>query len=313
MKRLWFIVYFIVFPICLFAQQRAEYNIKGDEAMKRQDYSDARMWYEEGVVQCDSYSIEQLTTIWLSNQQMRVSMRSLMNKCLNCLNVMANENDTTSMRRLITFYTEGIGTPKNDDLAAYWLEQLEQSRKPETLVPIPPSVPSKPKEPMKFFIGYNYSMEAPFGLTIGGIKSRIGWYVRFRTNLKFNDYVGECEGNGQLIGSVPGGPFIRFTNKQKNNNYAGVAGVIFKCTSWLYTSIGFGYGNRELLCEYKSIDAVDHTKETSYWCKHKDYSYNGLAGDLDFMVKLGSVYVSAGCNTINFKYIDLNAGLGLFF
>lgn len=46
------------------AQQQTEYNRKGDEAMRRQDYRMATMWYEEGVIQCDSYSIDQLTTIW---------------------------------------------------------------------------------------------------------------------------------------------------------------------------------------------------------------------------------------------------------
>lgn len=50
-----------VFPLGLLAQQRTEYNRKGDEAMKRLDYSDAKMWYEEGVSQCDAYSIDQLT------------------------------------------------------------------------------------------------------------------------------------------------------------------------------------------------------------------------------------------------------------
>ncbi len=201
-----------------------------------------------------------------------------------------------------------------DSLAQYWQDQLEKSRKPKDLAVISsPENLIKPKEPMKFFIGYSYSKEAPFGLTVGGIKSRLGWYARFRTNLKFNSYEGKCEGYGQMIEPVIGGPFIRFTNNQKVNTYAGVAGIIFKCTSWLYTSVGLGYGNRELLCEYKSIDAVDHTKETTYWCKNIDYSYNGLAGDLDFMVKFGSIYVSAGCNTLNFKYIDFNAGLGVFF
>lgn len=33
-----------VFPLGLLAQQRTEYNRKGDEAMKRLDYSDAKMW-----------------------------------------------------------------------------------------------------------------------------------------------------------------------------------------------------------------------------------------------------------------------------
>lgn len=32
-----------VFPLGLLAQQRTEYNRKGDEAMKRLDYSDAKM------------------------------------------------------------------------------------------------------------------------------------------------------------------------------------------------------------------------------------------------------------------------------
>lgn len=51
MKRLWILIFFVVLPMCLLAQQKTEYNRKGDEAMKRLDYSDARMWYEEGVVQ----------------------------------------------------------------------------------------------------------------------------------------------------------------------------------------------------------------------------------------------------------------------
>ena len=98
-----------VFPLGLLAQQRTEYNRKGDEAMKRLDYSDAKMWYEEGVSQCDAYSIDQLTTIWLSNERMRPSMRSLMNKCLNCLTVKATEDDPDAISKLIIYYSEGIG------------------------------------------------------------------------------------------------------------------------------------------------------------------------------------------------------------
>jgi hypothetical protein len=32
------------------------------------------------------------------------------------------------------------------------------------------------------------------------------------------------------------------------------------------------------------------------------------------MMKItNSVFISVGCNTVNFKYLDLNAGLGVFF
>ena len=65
MKRLWiFILFVAVLPGYMMAQQQTDSNRKGDEAMRRQDYRLATMWYEEGVIQCDSYSIDQLTTIW---------------------------------------------------------------------------------------------------------------------------------------------------------------------------------------------------------------------------------------------------------
>ncbi|WP_293667616.1 hypothetical protein [uncultured Parabacteroides sp.] len=316
MKRLWILTLFVVLPMCLVAQQKTEYNRKGDEAMKRLDYSDARMWYEEGVVQCDSYSIRQLTSIWLANQRMRPSMHSLMNKCRNCLEVMANNKDTTAILQLITYYTEGIGTSKNESLAKSWRERLDTLRKPVEPVFYTSgnqTKPDKPKEPMKFFVGYAYSIEAPYGLTVGGVKSRLGWFARFRTNLSFKGHDGECRGTDEYTGSIPGDLPYNFTNRKKINSYAGTAGLVVKCMPWLYTSIGLGYGSRELLCEFVTVNDLDYKQKQSYWAKNTDHSYSGLVADMDVMVKLGPVFVSAGCNTLNFKYVDLNAGIGVFF
>lgn len=40
----------------------------------------------------------------------------------------------------------------------------------------------------------------------------------------------------------------------------------------------------------------------------------GSAAEVDLMMKItNSVFISVGCNTVNFKYLDLNAGLGVFF
>lgn len=302
-------------PVYVMGQQKTEYNRKGDEAMKRLDYSDARMWYEEGVAQCDPYSITQLTKIWQKNDNMRISMRSLMNKCQNCLNVKANEGDTIAISQLIVYYQEGIGTPRSEELASFWKDRLETLRKPKEpfkeTVPVS-EIPVKVRTPMKFYIGYSYSIEAPYGLTIGGVGYRVGWYARFKTNMSFNNYNGECRGKGELV-TPPSDASFNFTNAQKVNCYAVTAGVTVKCISWLYTTIGLGYGKRDLLCEYVTTDLNNSNIHTSFWCKNIDYSYTGLAADLDIMVKLGPVFISAGCNTLNFKYIDLNAGLGVFF
>lgn len=313
MKRLWILILLvIVLPECLLAQQRTEYNRKGDEAMKRQDYSDARMWYEEGISNCDSYSIDQLTAIWKTNKKMRASMRSLMTKCLNCLTVKATDNDSTAVAQLIVYYNEGIGTPISDELASYWSDRLEELRKPVEPITYVPIQERKPREPMKFFAGYAFSIEAPYGLTVGGVGERFGWYARFRTNMSFDDYTGECRGDRELL-PPPDDFSVNFTNKKKFNNIAASAGLVIKCAPWLYSSVGLGYGKRELLYEYITTDHFDSNNKNIFWAKNTDYSYEGVVVDLDFMVKFGPVFVSAGCNTLNFKYIDLNAGIGVFF
>ena len=71
------------------------------------------------------------------------------------------------------------------------------------------------------------------------VKSRLGWFLRFKTNLGFKEYDGECRGTDEFVGPTPDNPFY-FTNKKKVNNYAGTAGLVVKCTSWLYTSVGLG-------------------------------------------------------------------------
>ena len=297
----------VVFPFSLFAQQQSTYNKKGDDAMKRQDYIDAKMWYEEGVSQCDPYSIKQLTTIWLKNERMRPSMRSLMNKCLNCLNVRATENDTTAVSQLITYYKEGIGAPKSDELATYWTEKLETLSKPAESPEMPLQPATAYRERMKFFIGYSFSPTAPYGVTIGGVGQRLGWYIRFKTNMSFQSYE-----EGKTISDFTDNASYEYLEK-KANTYATTAGIVIRTLPWLYTSIGFGYGNHDLLYKYRTVDYDDSNKTSDIWCKQNDDSFKGVAADIDFMAQMGSFFISVGCNTVNFKYIDLNAGVGLFF
>lgn len=249
MKRLSMLTLLVIaLPGYLMAQQLTEYNRMGDEAMKRLDYSDAGMWYEEG-----------------------------------------------------------IGTPVSEELAG-----LESFRKPDVSTTYIPKTEKKAGEPMIFFVGYTFSIEAPYGLTIGGVGKRMGWYARFKTNMAFDNYTNECKGKDELI-HVPDNESFQFTNHKKKTSLAASAGLVVKCTSRLYASVGLGYGKRELLCEYTTTDKNNSALHNSYWAKNLDHSYDGVTAEVDLMVKLGPVYVSVGCNTLNFKYADLNAGFGLFF
>lgn len=317
MKLFWICIYCMLLPLSLFAQQQTEYNRKGDEAMARKDYSDAKIWYEEGVSYCDSYSVNQLTKIWLLNERMRPSMRSLMNKCLNCLNVKGTEQDTTAMRQLVLYYKEGIGTPASEELSEYWTDKLAKARRIAAQVSNEEYTDGsqyRQKEKMHYFVGYQYSIEAPYGLTFGGVKNKLGWYVRFRTNMSFENHSAECnsQNGGTLLGDNSEDIYY-FTNQKKKNSYALTAGMLFKCAEWLYTSVGLGYGERSILYEYRLVDKQTAADKNSAWAKHLDASYSGVTADLDFIFRFGALYFSAGCNTINFKYADLNVGIGMFF
>ncbi|MDR3142226.1 MAG: hypothetical protein LBU37_10950 [Tannerellaceae bacterium] len=302
MKKLWLLI-FAVIPFCVIAQQQTEYNRKGDEAMKRLDYSDARLFYGEGVPYCDMYSINQLTTIWIANEQMRTSMHNQMSRCLSCLSVKATEDDVTAVSKLILYYTEGIGTPKSEELASYWADRLEELKNP---VPENTGYEKPTRTPMRFFGGYTYSQQAPFGVTVGGVGERFGWYARFKTNMSFQrlDY--------EFSGESPNREDIFKNLKRKTNAYAATAGLMVKCTSWLYASVGAGYGKRESLYQLSKLNNDLEDIETG-WYKKTDSSYDGVSADLDIMLRYGFLYISAGCNMLNFDYIDLNAGIGVFF
>ena len=323
MKRYLFLLFLLALALDLSAQQLSDYNRKGDDAMKRKDYTDAKMWYEEGVSRCDSYSIGKLTQFWLLDSQMHPSMRSLMDKCLNCLTVKANENDTTAITQLILYYSEGIGTSKNDDLAAYWKDQKEKLLHP-VIVQTPPTEVEKhdtiitevrpEKTHFDFFLGYAYSPQAPYGLTFGSVGKHIGWYVRFKTNMKFRDFTDKCNDKGEILNfSNADSQSYNATGQKQSNTFAGTVGIVFRCAPWLFITTGAGYGQRSLLYSFTTHNYDNFDNQAEIWCKNTDSSYKGIAAECDVMLKFGSFFISSGCSTINFKYVDLNAGAGVFF
>ena len=173
---------------------------------------------KRGVIQCDSYSIDQLTTIWKNNKKMRPSMRSLMSRCFDCLRDKATiESDTTAISQLIHYYTEGIGTQANEERARSWSNRLEELRRPMELISYIPQKKKAKRTHGKFFCrGYAFSIEAPYGLT--------GWRCRERgvrlvclvlkpiCHLITTPY--ECRGTDEFV-SYPDNTSLRFTNERK--------------------------------------------------------------------------------------------------
>jgi hypothetical protein len=319
----------MILPVCLIAQQQTEYNKKGDEAMKRSDYNDARLFYGEGMPHCDMYSIKQLTTIWISNEAMRTSMYNLMNRCLNCLNVKATENDTTAISLLVLYYTEGIGTARSNEMVAYWTEQLKEINKPVVEPDRSPETIPSVRYPITYFAGYTFSVLTPAGITIGAAGKRFGGYLRFKTNLSFQGYEGSFTGKGPA--NIPAGTFLKpvFETedkaeekaiKKESNFYTVTGGLMLRYKPFLF-SVGLGYWQRDVMYKYAEVDDIGNETGNYFWYKHTDASCKGIAADVDVIWQIGNFYVSAGTNLLNYIKennnlkinVDLNAGVGVFF
>jgi hypothetical protein len=288
--------------------------------MKRLDYSEAMIWYGEGVADCNRYSIHQLTKIWLIDESLRSSMNYVMSKCLACLNDRATEaKDTASINQLILYYTEGIGTFANENTANFWREQLETiissyslNRERPVRDDKEPLQTDKGKNRIDVFIGYSANVLAPAGLTFGVVGKYVGGYVRYRTNLSFQKYTEICDGKGDIEGL---GGYFWLENKKANATLV-TGGLVFRPTRNFLISAGAGYWKRDLMYEFGTVNLTETKREEdkNFWAKNKDYSFEGLAIDLDGTFRIGKVfYISAGCSFMDFKYAYGNAGIGVFF
>ena len=314
------IILVLFFAACFATAQRQtekfDYNINGDEAMNDLDYSLAQAFYQRGLSICDPHSIEKLTLIWQIDSSMHTIMYPVMERCLNCLEDDAAQRDTSSMRLLVTYYTQGIGTGQNSARADSWVRKLETIRNP---LPVDVTVQNKAKphrEPVKmqFFAGYSATFEAPFGLTVGGMGRTVGWYLRVRSNLSFQDYTEECDGTGIIVGGL-NNAMSNPLNVKKSNVFMGTGGIVIKADPSIFISVGAGYCSREVVYKIRKISEINAEPQGDFWAKYNgETSFNGVALDVDGMFKIGNVfYGSLGCSLLNFKYMSANAGIGVFF
>ncbi|MDR3251412.1 MAG: hypothetical protein LBT42_07115 [Tannerella sp.] len=315
MKKTGIMLMLLITTCIVSAQNRTDYNRQGDEAMKRLDYSVAKIMYEEGVANCDLYSIDQLTSIWFADEKMRVSMRSVMSRCLNCLNDLATRNkDSASIKKLVVYYTEGIGTAKDEAKADFWNSQFELVNDNHQTRIDDDDKPVREKAKIDFFIGYSASLLAPYGLTVGGVGGKVGLYVRFRTNLSFMDYTESCDLDGNVVGLTSHA--YRYLNVNETNLMVATGGLIVKASPSFHISLGGGYCKHEVIYKYERIGLTVANPEGTFWAKSEDKSksFEGVALDLDATLRMGKYfYGSLGCSALNFKYLSANAGIGVFF
>ena len=162
----------------------------------------------------------------------------------------------------------------------------------------------KPKEPRRTLVmleaGWHPS-QTSFGAMVAMVANN-GAYVRFRSDFGSVSADLECDDTGALTAGGSGTPYYK-EGVSKKARMSITAGYMRRIAKPLYAYIGAGYGNRALAWETVEEELVKNT----------DHSATGIAAEIGAIARLGKFAVSVGCQTVNFKYLELSAGVGFFF
>jgi len=160
------------------------------------------------------------------------------------------------------------------------------------------------------FIAYNISGSSALGLTYG-VVGQWGYYARLKSNGSFSS--GDYTTNDQKLTDYSGEGYYIYTDKTKHSRFAITAGFTKKVFRNAYVYGGAGYGYRNLLWNAEEFSYLDDSKISDIWAKYEDSSKSGAEIELGMIYRIKRINISAGVNTIGFGYIELNAGIGLFF
>lgn len=157
-------------------------------------------------------------------------------------------------------------------------------------------------------IGYSVAPQLSYGAMIGQMYKGYGWYVSGRSNFSFDapTIIASCDENGMIDGVKPffsgnthithfavhGGFMMNFLEKVTKNKF-----------TTLGAYVGGGYGKRQLVAETANGE----------WIKYAPTSHNGFAANVGLFGSVAGVTLNVGLSTINFKYMDLELGVGFMF
>lgn len=162
----------------------------------------------------------------------------------------------------------------------------------------------------KYYVLYQGNNITPIGLKVGHL-GLFGWYFSAFTNNNFN--LNDYELKNELIQDYPANQYYIFKDEKKYLRYSVVAGINYQFLRNLYINFGIGYGHKELI---KSIDEFSYNNDTfiqENYVKIMPDSYSGLEFETGLMCRWNNIIISGGLNSLNFRRLDWNFGVGYCF
>lgn len=156
--------------------------------------------------------------------------------------------------------------------------------------------------------GYSFKpKQMSYGLFIGATSNKNGWggFAHFRSNFNFGvNTEFTCDADGRI------NYFSCFyTGETKTLYYMANAGILVnmlkdrRAKSMFALGLGIGYGQRNV---YWQMDSKE-------WALNEGLTNKGVSAELNLIGSIKGFTVMAGVNTLNFKYFELEVGIGVTF
>lgn len=236
-----------------------------------------------------------------------------------------NYGSQVAKYKLANMYEKGLGVEKDVDVAlSYHKENADAGYKPSQRKLVYGS------GFILFESAFSNSPQASFGFSMGGVR-KVGGYMKMRFSNLFSNTIISVN---DALTDYPNTE--KWTPKNKLLSISG--GMLFRLGCPLHLNVGLGYGKRVQM--YKVGEETVTTTTNRYvddddYDDYDDYNYGsttettsttenvcvedkkstvkGLAADLGLLLYLKHFSLRAGVSTIQFKYTDIEIGVGLNF
>lgn len=154
---------------------------------------------------------------------------------------------------------------------------------------------------------YNVSGSSYAGLMYGKV-ARWGGFLRLKTDLSFDNASYLCDDKGII--NYPGD--YKLDKSVRRSRLGITGGALYRTSSWLYLYAGAGYGFRRLMWHAQTLDKEDEPSG-EIWAVNNDHSAEGVELEAGGILRYKRWGLSVGMNLIDFRFVEVNGGIGFFF
>lgn len=153
------------------------------------------------------------------------------------------------------------------------------------------------------------SNSAPLGIKYMQL-GKVGFYTAFRMGKFPPSYIYTVSDAGEI--NYPSSGVYQIGSEKRLAGYAFTAGPTIRVARNAYMYVGAGYGVEQLFWKYQAYD-LDKSLVGSGWALNESINRKGITMDAGVVIRRGRLLIDLGGSSIQFKSLQITAGVGLAF